>query len=151
MVSHILPGFEFGILPLKHTAKKTRLPERSLMPAIPTLNLLTIIIRRLIVVPNNNNPGTAGGPGGRDRTLAVKRRKNSRKKHFFFREKIKITLKIFFCIYPLVVPKYWGGNYFAHGRFPEVDKKQKNGRKMTFFLGHPVFFGVNFIFLRKKK
>ena len=23
------------------------------------------------------------------------------------------------------MPKYWGGNYFAHGRFSEVGKKQK--------------------------
>ena len=23
------------------------------------------------------------------------------------------------------MPKYWGRNYFAHGRFPEVGKKQK--------------------------
>ena len=23
------------------------------------------------------------------------------------------------------MPKYWGGNYFAHGRFPEVGQKQK--------------------------
>ena len=49
-----------------------------------------------------NTPGTAGGPGGRDRTLAV---------------------------YLLVMPKYWGGNYFAHGRFPEVGQKQKTERK----------------------
>ena len=41
-----------------------------------------------------NTPGTAGGPGGRDRTLAVKSRK---------------TLEFFlFCIYLLVIPKYWG-------------------------------------------
>ena len=48
-----------------------------------------------------NTPATAGGPGGRDRTLAVK------------------------SIYLLVVPKYWGKQIFAHGRFPEVGKKQK--------------------------
>ena len=23
------------------------------------------------------------------------------------------------------MPKYWVKNYFAHGRFPEVDQKQK--------------------------
>ena len=23
------------------------------------------------------------------------------------------------------MPKYWGGNYFAHGRFPEVGQKRK--------------------------
>ena len=27
------------------------------------------------------------------------------------------------------MPKYWGGNYFAHGRFPEVGQKQKTERK----------------------
>ena len=27
------------------------------------------------------------------------------------------------------MPKYWGGNYFAHGSFPEVGKKQKTERK----------------------
>ena len=33
--------------------------------------------------------------------------------------------KIFFCIYLLVMPKYWGKNYFAHGSFPEMGQKQK--------------------------
>ena len=27
------------------------------------------------------------------------------------------------------MPKYWGGNYFAHGRFPEVGQKQKTVKK----------------------
>ena len=27
------------------------------------------------------------------------------------------------------MPKYWGGNYFAHGSFPEVDQKQKTEKK----------------------
>ena len=27
------------------------------------------------------------------------------------------------------MPKYWGGNYFAHGRFPEVGQKQKAEKK----------------------
>ena len=27
------------------------------------------------------------------------------------------------------MPKYWGGNYFAHGRFPEVGQKQKTEEK----------------------
>ena len=27
------------------------------------------------------------------------------------------------------MPKYWGGNYFAHGRFPEVGEKQKTEKK----------------------
>merc|ERR1711892_509423 len=76
-----------------------------------------------------NTPGTAGGPGGRDRTLAVKSRKNIRKITFFLK-KIKFTQKkYFFCIYLLVMPKYWGRNYFAHGRFPEVVQKQKTEEK----------------------
>ena len=36
---------------------------------------------------------------------------------------------IFFCIYLLVMPKYWVKNYFAHGRFPEVGQKQKTEKK----------------------
>jgi len=27
------------------------------------------------------------------------------------------------------MPKYWVKNYFAHGRFPEVGQKQKNGEE----------------------
>ena len=27
------------------------------------------------------------------------------------------------------MPKYWGKNYFAHGRFPEVGQKQKTEEK----------------------
>ena len=27
------------------------------------------------------------------------------------------------------MPKYCGQNYFAHGRFPEVDQKQKTEKK----------------------
>ena len=27
------------------------------------------------------------------------------------------------------MPKYWGGNYFAHVNFPEVGQKQKTERK----------------------
>ena len=27
------------------------------------------------------------------------------------------------------MPKYWGGNYFAHGSFPEVGQKQKTEEK----------------------
>ena len=76
-----------------------------------------------------NTPGTAGGPGGRDRTLAVKSRKPSEKSPFFLK-KIKFTQKKYLvCIYLLVMPKYWGGNYFAHGRFPEVGQKQKTERE----------------------
>ena len=36
---------------------------------------------------------------------------------------------IFFCIYLLVIPKYWGKQSFAHGRFPEVGQKQKTERE----------------------
>ena len=63
-----------------------------------------------------NTPGTAGGPGGRDRTLAVKSRKNARKSFFF-------------CIYLLVMPKYWGKQIFTHMSFPEVGQKQKTEKK----------------------
>ena len=27
------------------------------------------------------------------------------------------------------MPKYWGRNYFAHGRFPKVGQKQKTEKK----------------------
>ena len=33
------------------------------------------------------------------------------------------------CIYLPVMPKYWGGNYFAHGSFPEGGQKQKTERE----------------------
>ena len=75
-----------------------------------------------------NTPGTAGGPGGRDRTLAVA--KNRAKMTFFSGGKKNYPKKIFFfCIYLLVMPKYWVKNYFAHGRFPEVGQKQKTEKK----------------------
>ena len=32
-------------------------------------------------------------------------------------------------MYLLVMPKYWGKNYFAHGRFTEVGQKQKTEKK----------------------
>ena len=77
-----------------------------------------------------NTPGTAGGPGGRDRTLAVKSRKNVRKITFFsLKNKIYPPRILFFCIYLLVMPKYWVKNYFAHGSFPEVGQKQKTEKK----------------------
>ena len=75
-----------------------------------------------------NTPRTAGGPGGRDRTLAVKSRKNVRKSPFFL-QKIKYPPKFFFWIYLLVMPKYWGKNYFAHGSFLKVGQKQKTEKK----------------------
>ena len=73
-----------------------------------------------------NTPGTAGGtggPGGRDQTLAIKSRKML-ENQFFSRKKVKIIF-LFFGINLLVMPKYWGKQIFAHGRFPEVGKKQK--------------------------
>ena len=33
------------------------------------------------------------------------------------------------CNYRLLMPKYWGKQIFAHGRFPEVGQKQKTERK----------------------
>ena len=52
------------------------------------------------------------------------------KKTPFFLKKIKFTPpKFFFCIYLLVMPKYWVKNYFAHGRYPEVGQKQKTEKK----------------------
>ena len=75
-----------------------------------------------------NTPGTAGVPGGRDRTLAVA--KNRAKMTFFSGGEKNYPKKIFFfCIYLLVMPKYWVKNYFAHGRFPEVGQKQKTEEK----------------------
>ena len=35
----------------------------------------------------------------------------------------------FFCIYLLVMPKYWGKQIFNLGRFPEVGQKQKTERE----------------------
>ena len=35
----------------------------------------------------------------------------------------------FFCIYLLVLPKYWGKQIFALGIFPEVGQKQKTEKK----------------------
>ena len=77
-----------------------------------------------------NTPGTAGGPGGRDRTLAVKSRKNVRKITFFSSKNQIYPKKIYiFLLYLLVIPKYWGKKYFAHGSFPEVVQKQKTEKK----------------------
>ena len=36
---------------------------------------------------------------------------------------------MFFCIYLLVMPKYWGKQIFTHGTFPEVGQKQKTEEK----------------------
>ena len=66
--------------------------------------------------------------GSRDRTLDIKSRKTD-EKNAFFSLKNKIYTIFFFCIYLLVMPKYWVKNYFAHGRFPEVGQKQKTEEK----------------------
>ena len=77
------------------------------------------------MISMTNTPGTAG-----DRTLAVKSRKNVRKINFFsWKNKIYPPEIFFFCIYLLVMPKYWVKNYFAHGSFPEVGQKQKTEKK----------------------
>ena len=73
----------------------------------------------------SNTPLTAGGPGGRDQTLAVESGKKARKSFFFVKKK----LHNFFCIYLLVMPKYWGKQIFTHGSFPEVGQKQKTEKK----------------------
>ena len=80
---------------------------------------------QVITVNNNENtPGTRGWSRLRDPTLAVA--KNRAKMTFFSGRKKNYLKKIFFfCIYLLVMPKYWVKNYFAHGRFPEVGQKQK--------------------------
>ena len=83
---------------------------------------------RVVCKSNINTPVTAGGPGGRDRTLAVA--KNLAKMTFFSGGKKNYLKKIFFfCIYLLVMPKYWVTNYFAHWRFPEVSQKQKTEKE----------------------
>ena len=37
--------------------------------------------------------------------------------------------KFLFCIYLLVMPKYWGKQIFTTGRFPQVGQKQKTEKK----------------------
>ena len=67
-------------------------------------------------------PGTRGWSRLRDRTLAVE--KNRAKMTFFSGAEKNYLKKIyFFCIYLLVMPKYWGKQIFTHGRFPEVVEK----------------------------
>ena len=66
-----------------------------------------------------NTPGTRGGPGGRDRIMEEKLAKS------FF-------LVIFFysyCIYLLVMPKYWGKQILSLGSFPKVGQKQNGGER----------------------
>ena len=59
-----------------------------------------------------------------------RKQKKRPKNHLFFLKKIKFTPpNFFFCIYLLVMPKYWVKNYFAHGRFPKVGQKQKTEEK----------------------
>ena len=60
----------------------------------------------------------------------LEKQKKRPKNHLFFFLKKNLPQKnIFFCIYLLVMPKYWVKNYFAHGRFPEVGQKQKTEEK----------------------
>ena len=47
---------------------------------------------------------------------------------FFFLVKTIKTI-IIFCIYLLVMPKYWGNKFFSIGGFPEVGQKQKTEGK----------------------
>ena len=48
----------------------------------------------------------------------------------FFPLKKKLQKNIFFCIYLLVMPKYWGKQIFTHGRFPEGSgSKAKDGER----------------------
>ena len=69
-----------------------------------------------------NTPGTRGWSRLRDRTLAVA--KNRAKMTIFSGAKKNYLKKIFFfCIYLLVMPKYWGKQIFTHGRFSEVGEK----------------------------
>ena len=74
--------------------------------------------------------GTADGPGGRDQTLAVKTRKLAQKS-VCFRKKIKTTQKIYiFCIYLLVMPKYWGKQIPRSGsKAKDAEKKEKEKKK----------------------
>ena len=78
---------------------------------------------------SRNTPGTAGNPGGRDQTLAVKSRNFFENQLFFIKKNKNYLTNIFFCIYLLVMPKYWGEQIFTHGIFPEVVQKQKTEKK----------------------
>ena len=73
-----------------------------------------IIIINIIIIIIYNTPGTAGG---RDRTLAVK---------------IPKRQKNLFCMYLLVMPKYWvipqSGSKAENG---EEKKKRKRDRKLV--------------------
>ena len=77
------------------------------------------ITRRYIRWPRRPWPNTG-------RKKQKKHPKNHSKMTFLFWGKKKWPKKnIFFCIYLLVMPKYWGKQIFTHGRFPEVGEKQK--------------------------
>ena len=55
-----------------------------------------------------------------------KKQKNVRKITFFsLKNKIYPKKIFFFCIYLLVMPKYWVKNYFAHGRKKKKRKKKR--------------------------
>ena len=82
-----------------------------------------------------NTPGTRGWSRLRDRTLAVT--KNRAKITFFSGEKKLPKKNIFFCIYLLVMPKYWVKSYLAHGSFPEVGQKQKTEKNTPGTAGGP--------------
>ena len=43
-----------------------------------------------------------------------------------------------FCIYLLVMPKYWGKQIFTHWSFPEVGQKQKTERKERAEVGNNI-------------
>ena len=59
-----------------------------------------------------------------------KKSKNRSKISFFSLKNLNyFFLNILFCIYFLVMPKYWGKQLFAHRRFPEVGQKQKTERE----------------------
>ena len=75
---------------------------------------------------NQNTPGTRGGPGSHDRDAGCKKKKKCQKISFFVKNK-----NTFFCIYLLVMPKYWGKQIFAHERLPKVGQmsKAKDGEK----------------------
>ena len=55
----------------------------------------------------------------------------------------------FFCIYLLVMPKYWGKQILTHGRFPEVGQKQKTYASMHGARKPPGLKEVDIVFSRK--
>ena len=93
------------------------------------LNRQKFILSWQKIILFSNTPGTAGGPGGREQTLAVKSRKTL-ENLLFLVQKLKLPKTIFFfCIYLLVMPKYWGKPIFTHGSFPKVGQKHNMERE----------------------